>query len=750
MAVGYWILGVLALDLALPPGYSSPVWPGAGVALVAALEFGVAGLVGTALGSLAVNSPGGAPFTLGPKVGVALGIALGAALQAGLGAWLIRRLVGFPVGLLQLRQVSAFLLLGGPLACLCSAGVGSTLLVDAGLVPPEAWASQAVTWWVGDSVGVFLGAPMLLAFLGRPREVWRPRIRSLAVPVALILSLTWSVFQVARAGERRWIQANFDAQGQVLAAGVERAIRAPMDAVRALRGLYEASPEVSEAQFRTFARAILEAHPELQALEWAPRVRDEDRPAFEAQLGAPILERLGPRMWRADERPAYAPVRYVEPQQGNETAIGFDLASEVTRLRSLERAVRRNDVVVTGRIELVQGGQPSWGVLMVAPVFRAGPGAARALQGWVLGVVRTGAILEHGVAGGPTEQRWLRLVDLGAAGTPTLTQTRRPPDVLTDEGWMEARRFDLACGDRTWGLWVTPTLRLFEARRSLQTWGTLLGALLLSALVALLLLLESGRAVNLERVVLERTTALVEQGRRLARANEDLDQFASRASHDLKEPLRNVASFAALLETRYREVLDERGRRYLDFVLQGANRMSGLVDGLLAFARSSSTSIRREATDLGPVMDAVRQDLAQALSEAGGTLEVEPLPEVACDPELVRSLLQNLVSNALKYVEGEPPRVRVRAREVEGEVLFLVEDNGIGVPLERRDAIFEPFLRLHQRRRFEGTGIGLATCARVVEAHGGRIWVEDREGGGSIFAFTLEPSGGPDPTSFEP
>ena len=222
-------------------------------------------------------------------------------------------------------------------------------------------------------------------------------------------------------------------------------------------------------------------------------------------------------------------------------------------------------------------------------------------------------------------------------------------------------------------------------------------------------------------------TSRVELARRadeLARSNADLEQFAYVASHDLQEPLRKVASFCQLLEQRYGDELDERGRSYIEFAVDGAKRMQALIADLLEFSRMGrSTSafvdcdfdvLAREA------LDAVADDLV------GATVSVGPLPTVPGDPMLYRALLDNLVGNAIKYrVEDEPPVISLSA-ERDGEMWrFTCSDHGIGIEPQYRERVFAVFQRLHGRGEFEGTGIGLALCKRVVEFSGGRIWIDD-------------------------
>jgi signal transduction histidine kinase len=225
----------------------------------------------------------------------------------------------------------------------------------------------------------------------------------------------------------------------------------------------------------------------------------------------------------------------------------------------------------------------------------------------------------------------------------------------------------------------------------------------------------------------------------LERSNAELEQFAYVASHDLQEPLRKVTSFCQMLERRYGGQLDERGEQYIAFAVDGAKRMQALINDLLAFSRVGHIERPRELVDVGELVTQTTSALGLAVEEAGATVEVDgPLPEVYAERTLLGLVLQNLIANAIKFRADEPPHVRVSARRAGDYWDFAVADNGIGVDPQYADRIFIIFQRLHPREAYEGTGIGLAMCRKVIEHHGGHIWLAPSENGnGSTFRFTL-------------
>jgi signal transduction histidine kinase len=239
--------------------------------------------------------------------------------------------------------------------------------------------------------------------------------------------------------------------------------------------------------------------------------------------------------------------------------------------------------------------------------------------------------------------------------------------------------------------------------------------------------------------------ALVEeQAEDLRRSNAELEQFAYVASHDLQEPLRKVASFCQLIERRYKDQLDERGVQYIEFAVDGAKRMQQLINDLLAFSRVGRLSPDFTEVDLGHVFGQAMRQLGAAIEDTGAEVTHDPLPSVQGDASLLVQLLQNLIGNGLKFRSDSAPRVHVGVRRSatdDGFWEFSCSDNGIGIDPQYQDKIFVIFQRLHGRDAYGGTGIGLAMCKKIVEYHGGRLWLDgdapENAGGGSTFRWTL-------------
>jgi PAS domain S-box-containing protein len=223
----------------------------------------------------------------------------------------------------------------------------------------------------------------------------------------------------------------------------------------------------------------------------------------------------------------------------------------------------------------------------------------------------------------------------------------------------------------------------------------------------------------------------------LARSNKELEQFGYVASHDLQEPLRMVTGFVTLLQQRYQGRLDANADEYIGFAVEGVTRMQALITDLLAYSRVGDKVKALAPADLGAALVRALANLKTSIEEVGAVIMGDELPTVSGNPGQLTQLFQNLIGNAIKFRGERKPEIHVGAERKDGEWLFAVRDNGIGLDMKHKDRIFQVFQRLHTREAYPGTGIGLAICKKIVERHGGRIWVESQPGQGSTFYFTM-------------
>ncbi len=247
---------------------------------------------------------------------------------------------------------------------------------------------------------------------------------------------------------------------------------------------------------------------------------------------------------------------------------------------------------------------------------------------------------------------------------------------------------------------------------------------------------EAGRVIRSMGMVQD----ITEQKRaeqKLERTNANLEEFAYVTSHDLQEPLRAMASYSQLLEKRYKDKLDQDAKDFIGFIVEAADRMQTLIADLLAYSRAGRKGLKMSRVNCNEVVRGVTEGLSQAIEDAGATVSYEDLPAVAGAEVAFTQVFQNLIGNALKFHGPQPPEIRIAATRGYNEWIFSVSDNGIGMEPKYAEKIFKVFQRLHSRSEYDGTGIGLSICRKIVENWGGRIWVESEPGRGSTFYFTV-------------
>ena len=512
-ALAYTFVGLLALQLALPPGFASPLYPSAGIALAATLVHGAPGALGAALGAFATN------LTLSALRGqveldafvVPLAIGLGAGAQAAVGAALVRRLVAQPLQLAEPGDLARFGLLGGAAACLISASSAMVVLVATGAVPAAGAFESGWTWWVGDTLGVLIGAPIALAVIGRPAEVWRARRRTVALPLLLVtVFLSTASLAVGRWDEER-LQARFHQDAEALLAEVQSRLREPQQALRAMQGVWLAEGAISEAGLREASRWWLAQPMALQAIGYSVRVPRAGLADFEQ-----TARQAGTAGYRVFERDAalaegdsdVVAIRHIEPRAGNEAALGVNALSIAAAREAIERTRSSGEPAATAGFRLTQSRDDETGVVLYQALYERGEGRSGtvdAFHGVLFVTVNADRSLRALQLAAASYLRWC-LVDLqpgaprprlaGPAGCETEPKQR-----------LEARR-TLDFAGRQWELRIDARPESVSALRRPNAWLFSVAGLFAAAMLGALLLLMSGRTRRIELAVEARTAEL--------------------------------------------------------------------------------------------------------------------------------------------------------------------------------------------------------------------------------------------------
>ena len=433
----------------------------------------------------------------------------------------------------------------------------------------------------------------------------------------------------------------------------------------------------------------------------------------------------------------FYPITYIEPFVGNEKAVGLDMAHEVNRFTAAKKARDTGESQITGPIVLVQDAKKTPGFLFYAPFYKnkkAGSVAER--QENFVGMVYAPFVVQklmEGVLSKQKRQVGIRIAD----ETDVLYDEHQSLEDDFDPNPLFKKRVETNLYGRNWtfDLWSTQSFRLAVADS--QPTIILVGGLIIDSLLLFLFVVISRANKRALEYADRLTEELASEKVQLENSNEDLEQFAYVASHDLQEPLRVVTNYLQLLQRRYGDKLDERADRYISHAVGGAGRMKVLINDLLMYSRVGASGESLDLVDCNTVLQQTLEALDVAIVDSGATVTHDVLPTVMADAGQLGQLFQNLVGNAIKFKRDVPLQIHVGVEEHRDEWVFRVVDNGIGIEKEYLERIFIIFQRLHTRTEYPGTGIGLAICKKIVERLGGRIWLESIYGEGTTFYFSI-------------
>jgi signal transduction histidine kinase len=589
-----------------------------------------------------------------------------------------------------------------------------------------------------------------LARLGRHLRRGAP-----AYGVLLIaLFLTGLAWYYVRQNAEEQTRARFEETAQATQETIERRTKAYLDAIFGARGLFYASQSVDREEWNSYARGIVPGDrlKGLQALAFAPSLEPAEREAFVRQAREEGLPELRPDLNPGGERPVYFPLEFVGPSnEVNRRNVNQDVYADPTHRTAMDKARDSGSPRATETVYVLTEPYPNSsgdlarrpGFAVYLPVYRErepqGTVAERrrALEGFVVGFFRWDGLLDGVFGGGFDPAIDFELYDSREVGS---SERLYDSDGVQRAGKPEGEtlfsnesRIEVA--GRRWSLYFA-TLPGFEE----DAGSDLPLFVLLSGVAVSLLLFGITLLLVRSRTLAERASEdLEETNRELEGANRELEAFSYSVSHDLRAPLRTIDGFSRILLEDYADRLDEEGEDYLGRVRAASKKMDTLIEDLLDLSRVSRGPLRREVIDLSAMARGIIQKLEGSQPERKIRFVAEEGVVAFGDANLLAVALENLLGNAFKFTrkEDEATIEFGVVPNAGGGVAYYVRDDGAGFDPRYAEKLFGAFQRLHGEEEFEGTGIGLATVARIVHRHGGRVWAEGEVGGGATFYFTL-------------
>jgi two-component system, LuxR family, sensor kinase FixL len=769
LAAVYFIAAKFGLSLAVVAAQVSPVWPPSGIALAALLLLGRNVWPGVFLGAFLANITANEPFP------VALAIASGNTLEAVAGSWLILKYVGEGNYLSRMRDVAGLIFFSAFLSTMISATIGATSLCLGGVQSWDSYSALWTTWWLGDAGGILSVAPVFLAWGIGPyaRLTVRGVARALLLTSALLLVYVGIFIKPELLGlEQSYpflifpivilVGAFFQQRGTTLMTVVMPgiAIWATQQHLGPFAGLPE-EQALKELQIFTIIvsvtglflsaaiteRRAAEAHLE-ESLTRTRQMVDaaldavvsvnrtglitEWNNAAESLFGWPRKEALGRPMAELIIPPALRAAHLSGFRRMTEGGPPKIIGQRV-EMEALHRTGHTFPVELAVTMQTLKG--EAYFTAFISDI--SARKKVEETQGLLASIVESSAdaIISKTLDGVITSWNAGAEHLLGYTAREMVGQDIRliiPPERQRDEQQIIA---SIAAGRRVTDF---ETVRIDKNGRHIDV------SLTVSPIID-----SGGRVIGASKIARDITSRKMTElqflhyTEALKRSNQELDDFVYIVSHDLKEPLRGLYSYAQFLEEDYHEKLDAEGQEKLGTMMKLAKRMEELIDTLLYYSRLGRTELAVQETDLNAVLAQSMELMQPAMEKGGATVSIEkPLPCIVCDGVRIKEVFHNLVMNAIKYNDRKDKVIKVGCTtshaEYPGRPVFYVADNGIGIAEKDREMIFKMFKRLHDRNAYGGgTGSGLAIVKKIIDRHDGRIWVESDGKNGSTFYFVL-------------
>ncbi|TGL86223.1 response regulator [Leptospira congkakensis] len=737
----YLFIGKLSLNLSSIDGYSTPVWPPAGLALGFALLFGNRVWPALFLGAYFTNttylpsSESWIEFLISNPQNIT--ISLGNSTSAILGAYFLKKYSDPKLNIFQFHEIVIFFTFAGPITAFISSVIGSFSLYYFKIIYFELLFQTWLTWWMGDSIGIIIFTPLIILiwkwYLGEEKLV---RLVVFATATMSTFIFTLSVFFLTRNWEKKFVNYRIKSDGQIISSAIENRLFETLRVVKALGSFIALTENLNRDFFEKFSKGIIDDENSVAALSWDPLIQKSARFTNEQKLKKDYPESIGisiksdQKIIPSPENEEYVFIRYIYPYPENKQAIGFNLLSDPVRKETLHRASKRQGVDITGKIKLVQNLENNLGFLVFYPVTRR-----NGESGFAAAAIRLTSVLDHTLVGNDQNHLCIKI------------EERNDPfhiEILSkDCSNIEEKMFSdffyehpIVIGSHVLHVKVIATKEYFQKNLTNASRFILIISSLMTGLLGILLLIIMGKEKSIQNIVEKRTFEL-------EKANRVKSEFLANMSHEIRTPMNGVLGMLTLLE---QTKIDLEQKDYLDNAKKAVLSLLTIINDILDVSKLENKKLE---TDPKPTnIHKLCKDLIQLfLSDARkknlefyvNISNLDPNLYAMVDENRLRQILINLIGNALKFTFVGSLSLDVKISEDRKYIMFTVKDTGIGISPENISRLFNRFVQLEDSRtkKFEGSGLGLYISKQLVNLLGGEIEVQSVLNVGSSFQFTI-------------
>ncbi|MEO2282161.1 ATP-binding protein [Pseudoalteromonas pernae] len=723
VALGYFITGFFSNALLSIEGYAVASWPPSGIALAALLIAGKRAVIGVMLGALITNIAhlDNIAGILHWQVAVqAVVVSTASTLQAYLGYWVITRVLKTPLDLSDLKLTIISIIIAGPVVCVIAAFTGTEMLVFNNIIPSSGRLENFVTWWIGDSIGVMIFTPLLLA--GFNFTVARHRLQVIvpSLVIYVMISITFYLFASSKFEERNEV---YSAQAQVIIDQFDEVLTRLRANTQILASFMTHSEQVERSEFNGFTAKQMAYNPEINALVWMPKVAPNNIGELELLARDEGVEnyKVFPR-FEVEPRAFQYPVYFGLFSQGMRTVYGLDISAE-PYFSSLQKS--DGTLFVTPAFQLESSPKGDLGFLVLARV----PTVGTKVDGYVAAVISLPLLKESALAKLSFEGIGVELVDLSAESEQAILALPH------HEALIKSHEFDM--GARTWRLNIYR-----QGVRSIWTgyWYAQVVGMLFVWLLITFLIAITGSNIRVRDQVAKQTKVLREEKAKADTANSAKSQFLANMSHEIRTPINGIKGlhYLALQQNDW-----QTAKQYIGQADNALSVLLRVLNDLLDFSKmeAGKLELHQEPIVIEELCAEIKQLISVEASNKSLLVNYEIAPDVTpifnTDIIRLKQVLLNLLNNAVKFTQHGA--IRLKIADAGDALCFSVTDTGIGIRKDIQKQLFKPFSQADgsTSRRFGGTGLGLSICQKLVTLMGGRIELESEEGLGSCFRVFL-------------